>query len=182
MYRGPGSIRTEQNLCVFAAGELSQGYSVELNCGTGTSQVTLEPNRTLELGCSLAPLEQLHNVTWRKNGLPLVEEETLRILPNGSLLISSSQRAWDQGSYPGGSSLEGNYSCISRGLLGSVAGQTVALRLSSEHSVLSPFPLGRRLKNSQFCLLFLKGGDTQIRSSPAASVCGLGGRLRGLSS
>ncbi|XP_066491468.1 immunoglobulin superfamily DCC subclass member 4 [Tiliqua scincoides] len=112
-------------------GEPSQGYSVELNCGIGTSQVTLELNHTLELGCGLAPVEQLLNVTWKKNGLPLVEEENLCILPNGSLLISSAQRVLDEGNSPGGPSVEGNYSCVSHGPSGSVAGQTVVLRLST---------------------------------------------------
>lgn len=94
----------------------------------------LEPNRTLELGCDLAPVEQLLSVTWTKNGFPLEEEENLHILPNGSLLISSTQRALDKGSSSGGPSVEGNYSCISHGPLGSVAGRTVVLLLSSEHS------------------------------------------------
>ncbi|XP_062998506.1 immunoglobulin superfamily DCC subclass member 4 isoform X2 [Elgaria multicarinata webbii] len=115
--------------------ELSRGHSLELSCGPGPGQVILQPNQTLELGCNLAPVEQVLNITWKKNGLPLAKEENLRVLPNGSLSISSTQLLSEEGSPPDGSSVEGNYTCVSHGTFGSVAGQTVVLRVSKSQTV-----------------------------------------------
>ncbi|XP_078237019.1 immunoglobulin superfamily DCC subclass member 4 isoform X2 [Pogona vitticeps] len=119
--------------CVFHTGEPSRGHSLALSCGPDPrpGQVTLEPNQTLELGCSPASVEQFHNVTWKKNGFPLAEEGHLHVLPNGSLFISRTQQALEEGGYPGESNLEGNYSCIFHGPFGSVAGHTVVVRVTS---------------------------------------------------
>ncbi|XP_033022600.1 immunoglobulin superfamily DCC subclass member 4 [Lacerta agilis] len=119
-------------LTLTVEGEPSPRPSLELTCGLGPGRVTLEPNQTLELRCNLAPVEELLNITWKKNGLPLAEKDNFRLLPNGSLLISSpgvSPSA--EGTFPGGSSAEGNYSCVSHGSFGSVTGQTVVLRAST---------------------------------------------------
>ncbi|XP_025028830.1 immunoglobulin superfamily DCC subclass member 4, partial [Python bivittatus] len=118
--------------------EPSQVQALELSCGSGTGQVTLNPREMLELSCSLRsfpPSEQFFNITWRKNGHPLGEEDNLRVLPNGSLLITSSEGALRGGNHSGGPSVEGNYSCTSHGSFGSVTGQTLVLR----ESTLSPF-------------------------------------------
>ncbi|XP_054858850.1 immunoglobulin superfamily DCC subclass member 4 isoform X2 [Eublepharis macularius] len=116
-------------------GNPPQGLSLELNCGTSPGQVTLEPNQTLMLDCTLAPIEQLLGISWMKNGLRVVEEENLRLLPNGSLFISAAQVASEEGNYLRGSGAEGNYSCISHRSLGSVAGRTILLRDSKSQMV-----------------------------------------------
>uniref|UniRef100_A0A8D2LU18 Immunoglobulin superfamily DCC subclass member 4 n=1 Tax=Varanus komodoensis TaxID=61221 RepID=A0A8D2LU18_VARKO len=137
--RGRGGTALRKRICLlfkkaqrcgflFAAAALSQGRYLELSCGLSPGQVILEPNQTLELGCSLAPVEKVLNITWKKNGLPITEEENLRVLPSGSLSIST-QVLWEEGNDPRGISLEGNYSCVSHGSFGSVAGQTVVLPL-----------------------------------------------------
>ncbi|XP_060611593.2 immunoglobulin superfamily DCC subclass member 4 [Anolis sagrei] len=106
--------------------------SLDLSCGLGPTQVMLEPNQTLELSCNLSPVEQVFNVSWRKNGLPLSEEEdNLHVLPNGSLFVSSAYAALEDDKSLRESIVEGNYSCISHGPFGSVAGQTVVLRVAS---------------------------------------------------
>ncbi|XP_042330425.1 immunoglobulin superfamily DCC subclass member 4 isoform X1 [Sceloporus undulatus] len=109
----------------------SWAHSLELSCGLGPGQVTLEPNQTLELGCSLAPVEQFLNVTWRKNGLPLVDEDNLHIFPNGSLFVSPMDAASEEDRSLRTTSVDGNYSCVSHGPFGSVAGQTIVLRVTS---------------------------------------------------
>ncbi|KAH0620089.1 hypothetical protein JD844_014677 [Phrynosoma platyrhinos] len=110
----------------------SWAHSLELSCGLGSGQVTLEQNQTLELGCSLAPVEQFLNITWTKNGLPLAEEDNLHIFPNGSLFISPTDATSDEEDRSlRKASMEGNYSCVSHGPFGSVAGQTVVLRVTS---------------------------------------------------
>ncbi|XP_015282622.1 PREDICTED: immunoglobulin superfamily DCC subclass member 4 [Gekko japonicus] len=116
-------------------GNPSQGLSLVLSCGTSPGKVMLQPNQTLLLDCNPAPVEQLLDITWMKNGLRVAEEENLRVLPDGSLLISAARVASEAGGSLGGSGLEGNYSCVSRRSLGSVASQTVLLR----DSTLSPF-------------------------------------------
>ncbi|KAL8197437.1 UNVERIFIED_CONTAM: Immunoglobulin superfamily DCC subclass member 4 [Gekko kuhli] len=116
-------------------GSPSRGLSLELSCGTSPGQVTLRPNQTLLLDCSPAPVEQLLDVTWMKNGLRVAEGENLRVLPNGSLLISAARAPSEDSGSLRGSGLEGNYSCISHRPLGSVASQTVLLRDSKSQTV-----------------------------------------------
>lgn len=85
------------------------------------------------LDCNLAPVEQVINITWKKNGFPLVEQEHLHVLPNGSLFISSQAVAKDS-KYPERAGAEGNYSCVSHTSLGTVTSQTAAVRFSSKCS------------------------------------------------
>ncbi|XP_053899129.1 immunoglobulin superfamily DCC subclass member 4 isoform X1 [Malaclemys terrapin pileata] len=117
--------------CVLAVeGKLLQGDSLELSCRAASAKVTLEPSQAVVLDCNLASVEQLINITWKKNGFPLVEQEHLRVLPNGSLFISSPAAA-KESKYPEGTGAEGNYSCVSQSALGAVASQTAAVRFSS---------------------------------------------------
>ncbi|KAK4820538.1 hypothetical protein QYF61_000209 [Mycteria americana] len=81
------------------SGRLLEGDSLELSCSAGPAKVILEPNQVVVLDCNLAPVEQVINITWKKNGFPLVEQEHLHVLPNGSLFISSQAVAKDS-KYP----------------------------------------------------------------------------------
>uniref|UniRef100_A0A8C3D843 Immunoglobulin superfamily DCC subclass member 4 n=1 Tax=Corvus moneduloides TaxID=1196302 RepID=A0A8C3D843_CORMO len=111
-------------------GRLSEGGSLELSCSAGPAKVILEPNQVVILDCNLTPVEQVINITWKKNGFPLVEQEHLHVLPNGSLFISSQAVAKDS-KYPERAVAEGNYSCVSHSSLGTVTSQTAAVRFSS---------------------------------------------------
>ncbi|NXS64294.1 IGDC4 protein, partial [Brachypteracias leptosomus] len=117
-------------LCLFFAGRLLEGDSLELSCSAGPAKVILEPNQAVVLDCNLAPGEQVINITWKKNGLPLVEQEHLHVLPNGSLFISSQAVAKDSKSLERADA-EGNYSCVSYSSLGAVTSQTAAVRFST---------------------------------------------------
>uniref|UniRef100_A0A8C3SMR6 Immunoglobulin superfamily DCC subclass member 4 n=1 Tax=Chelydra serpentina TaxID=8475 RepID=A0A8C3SMR6_CHESE len=119
-----------QPTCLFLAGKLVQGDSLELSCAAASAKVTLEPSHAVVLDCNLASVEQWINITWKKNGSPLVEQEHLRVLPNGSLFISSPAAAKDS-KYPERTGAEGNYSCVSQSAIGAVASQTAAVRFSS---------------------------------------------------
>uniref|UniRef100_A0A8B9G6H6 Immunoglobulin superfamily DCC subclass member 4 n=1 Tax=Amazona collaria TaxID=241587 RepID=A0A8B9G6H6_9PSIT len=112
------------------AGRLLEGDSLELSCSAGPAKVILEPNQVVVLDCNLAPAEQVINITWKKNGFPVVEREHLHVLPNGSLFISSQGAAKDS-KYPEKSDAEGNYSCVSHSSLGAVTSQTAAVRFST---------------------------------------------------
>ncbi|XP_073160444.1 immunoglobulin superfamily DCC subclass member 4 isoform X5 [Lepidochelys kempii] len=117
--------------CVLAVeGKLVQGDSLELSCSAASPKVTLDPSQAVVLDCNLASVEQLINITWKKNGFPLVEQEHLLVLPNGSLFISSPTAA-KESKYPERTGAEGNYSCVSQSSLGAVASQTTAVRFSS---------------------------------------------------
>ncbi|KAM6060293.1 immunoglobulin superfamily DCC subclass member 4 isoform 4-T4 [Theristicus caerulescens] len=111
-------------------GRLLEGDSLELSCSAGPAKVILEPNQVVVLDCNLAPVEQVINITWKKNGFPLVEQEHLHVLPNGSLFISSQAVAKDS-KYPERAGAEGNYSCVSHSSLGAVTSQTAAVRFST---------------------------------------------------
>ncbi|XP_074956833.1 immunoglobulin superfamily DCC subclass member 4 isoform X2 [Phalacrocorax aristotelis] len=111
-------------------GRLSEGDSLELSCSAGPAKVILEPKQVVVLDCNLAPVEQAINITWKKNGFPLVEQEHLHVLPNGSLFISSQAVAKDS-KYPERAGAEGNYSCVSHSSLGAVTSQTAAVRFST---------------------------------------------------
>nr|XP_054498289.1 LOW QUALITY PROTEIN: immunoglobulin superfamily DCC subclass member 4 [Agelaius phoeniceus] len=111
-------------------GRLSEGDSLELSCSAGPAKVILEPNQVVILDCNLTPVEQVINITWKKNGFPLVEQEHLHVLPNGSLFISSQAVAKDS-KYPERDGAEGNYSCVSHTSLGTVTSQTAAVRFST---------------------------------------------------
>ncbi|XP_071424724.1 immunoglobulin superfamily DCC subclass member 4 isoform X1 [Pithys albifrons albifrons] len=118
-------------LAVLAAqGRLLEGDSLELSCSAGPAKVVLEPNQAVVLDCNLTPAEQVINITWKKNGFPLVEQEHLHVLPNGSLFISSQAVAKDS-RYPDRAGAEGNYSCVSHSSLGTVTSQTAAVRFST---------------------------------------------------
>ncbi|XP_044836855.1 immunoglobulin superfamily DCC subclass member 4 isoform X2 [Mauremys mutica] len=118
-------------VCVLAVeGKLLQGDSLELSCRAASAKVTLEPSQAVVLDCNLASVEQLINITWKKNGFPLVEQEHHRVLPNGSLFVSSPAAA-KESKYPEKTGAEGNYSCVSQSSLGAVASQTAAVRFSS---------------------------------------------------
>ncbi|KGL81769.1 Immunoglobulin superfamily DCC subclass member 4, partial [Tinamus guttatus] len=111
-------------------GKLPEGDSLELSCSAGPAKVILEPNQAVVLDCNVAPLEQVINITWKRNGFPLVDQENLHVLPNGSLFISSQAVAKDS-KYPERASAEGNYSCVSHSSLGAVTSQTAAVRFST---------------------------------------------------
>uniref|UniRef100_A0A8B9BVS1 Immunoglobulin superfamily DCC subclass member 4 n=1 Tax=Anser brachyrhynchus TaxID=132585 RepID=A0A8B9BVS1_9AVES len=116
-------------VCLVIA-QLLEGDSLELSCSAGPAKVILEPNQAVVLDCNLAPVEQVINITWKKNGFPLVEQEHLHVLPNGSLFISSQAVAKDS-KYPERAGAEGNYSCVSHSSLGAVTSQTAAVRFST---------------------------------------------------
>uniref|UniRef100_A0A8C2UES0 Immunoglobulin superfamily DCC subclass member 4 n=1 Tax=Coturnix japonica TaxID=93934 RepID=A0A8C2UES0_COTJA len=101
-----------------------------MSCSAGPAKVILEPNQVAVLDCNLAPAEQVINITWKKNGFPLVEQEHLHVLPNGSLFISSPAVAKDS-KYSERADAEGNYSCVSHSSLGAVTSQTAAVRFST---------------------------------------------------
>ncbi|XP_043933185.1 immunoglobulin superfamily DCC subclass member 4-like isoform X2 [Protopterus annectens] len=98
--------------------------SLELSCSAGPAQTILEPDQALVLDCSLATLDQPSNVTWIKDGLPLVEQDHIHALPNGSLYIShatkdSKQQEWNSG--------EGSYSCMLRSSFGAISSRRAAV-------------------------------------------------------
>ncbi|XP_076204189.1 immunoglobulin superfamily DCC subclass member 4 isoform X5 [Aptenodytes patagonicus] len=111
-------------------GRLLERDSLELSCSAGPAKVILEPNQVVVLDCNLAPVEQVINITWKKNGFPLVEQEHLHVLPNGSLFISCQAMAKDS-KHPERAGAEGNYSCVSHSSLGAVTSQTAAVRFST---------------------------------------------------
>uniref|UniRef100_A0A9J8ABZ4 Immunoglobulin superfamily DCC subclass member 4 n=1 Tax=Cyprinus carpio carpio TaxID=630221 RepID=A0A9J8ABZ4_CYPCA len=100
--------------------------SVELSCGAGPVHVVLEPDHPLLLECHLGASEPPLNVTWLRDGAVLSESQTVRPLPNGSLLISPPST---DGQAPAG--VEGGYSCLSTSSTGALTSRALTLHLAS---------------------------------------------------
>ncbi|KTG06955.1 hypothetical protein cypCar_00037597, partial [Cyprinus carpio] len=100
--------------------------SVELSCGAGPVHVVLEPDHPLLLECHLGASESPLNVTWLRDGVLLSESQTIRPLPNGSLLILPSST---DGQAPVG--VEGGYSCLSTSSTGALTSRALTLHLAS---------------------------------------------------
>ncbi|XP_051756905.1 immunoglobulin superfamily DCC subclass member 4 isoform X2 [Ctenopharyngodon idella] len=110
--------------------------SVELSCGAGPVHVVLEPDHPLLLDCHLGASEPPLNVTWLRDGAVLSESQTIRPLPNGSLLISPSST---DGQTPAG--VEGGYSCLSTSSTGALTSRALTLHLASlSHFLQDPEP------------------------------------------
>uniref|UniRef100_A0A8C1TBL7 Immunoglobulin superfamily, DCC subclass, member 4 n=1 Tax=Cyprinus carpio TaxID=7962 RepID=A0A8C1TBL7_CYPCA len=88
--------------------------------------VVLEPDHPLLLECHLGASEPPLNVTWLRDGAVLSESQTVRPLPNGSLLISPSST---DGQAPAG--VEGGYSCLSTSSTGALTSRALTLHLAS---------------------------------------------------
>ncbi|XP_015198796.2 immunoglobulin superfamily DCC subclass member 4 isoform X1 [Lepisosteus oculatus] len=119
-------------LCLLSLGlsalsvQADKSHSVELSCSAGPVQVVLEPTHSLVLDCNLAAVDQPVNVSWVRDGVPVVDSEGLRVLPNGSLAILPALqegRAQER-------SLEGGYTCVSANAFGALSSRTVLVQLS----------------------------------------------------
>uniref|UniRef100_A0A671Q3P2 Immunoglobulin superfamily DCC subclass member 4-like n=1 Tax=Sinocyclocheilus anshuiensis TaxID=1608454 RepID=A0A671Q3P2_9TELE len=111
------------SVCVLSA---SEPISVELSCGAGPVHVVLEPDHPLLLECHLGASEPPLNVTWLRDGVVVSESQTIRPLPNGSLLILPSST---DGQAPAG--VEGGYSCLSTSSTGALTSRALTLHLAS---------------------------------------------------
>ncbi|RXN08304.1 immunoglobulin superfamily DCC subclass member 4-like protein [Labeo rohita] len=97
-----------------------------MSCGAGPVHVVLEPDHPLLLECHLGASEPPLNVTWLRDGAVLSESQTIRPLPNGSLLILPSST---DGLAPAG--VEGGYSCLSTSSTGALTSRALTLHLAS---------------------------------------------------
>uniref|UniRef100_A0A3Q4MMN6 Immunoglobulin superfamily, DCC subclass, member 4 n=1 Tax=Neolamprologus brichardi TaxID=32507 RepID=A0A3Q4MMN6_NEOBR len=111
--------------------------SVELSCGAGPSHVVLEPGLPLLLDCNLGASDTPFNVSWLKDGQPLLPEgnDYLQYLVNGSVLLMPTSR---DGQSPHG--VAGAYSCVTGSSLGALMSRTVNVLLALSKFRLEPSP------------------------------------------
>ncbi|XP_072326690.1 immunoglobulin superfamily DCC subclass member 4 isoform X3 [Scyliorhinus torazame] len=102
--------------------------SLNLSCSVGPVHVVLQPNQTVVLDCNLPAVDQPANMTWKKGGIPVVDQEPHHIFPNGSLHISDVPR--DSINQDGGSS-EGSYTCMAQNSFGAITSRTALIRFST---------------------------------------------------
>ncbi|KAJ8247958.1 hypothetical protein GJAV_G00252570 [Gymnothorax javanicus] len=136
------------NLCFFCL--LSLGFcvlsvqekpvSVELSCRAGPVSVVLDPGQPVLLECDAGAAESSLNVTWLREGEPVLDSEAVRILPNGSLVLQVLE-----GKVPLG--VEGSYACISASPFGALISRSLSVHLSSlsrflQHPETQEVPLG----------------------------------------
>lgn len=170
--------------------------SVELSCGAGPSHVVLEPGLPLLLDCNLGASDTPFNVSWLKDGQPLLPEgnDYLQYLVNGSVLLMPTSR---DGQSPHG--VAGAYSCVTGSSLGALMSRTVNVLLASRYPWLllramvklvkivkfaedSEFSFGTLWENCDLCvctfcrkfvdsLLFLTSKTILIKKYISHSVC-----------
>uniref|UniRef100_UPI00398E8476 immunoglobulin superfamily DCC subclass member 4 isoform X2 n=1 Tax=Pristiophorus japonicus TaxID=55135 RepID=UPI00398E8476 len=102
--------------------------SLELSCSVGPVYVVLQPNQAVALDCNLPAVDQPTNITWKKDGIPVVDQEQHHVIPNGSLYIaevSSDTKKQD------GDSSEGSYTCMSQNSFGAITSRTALIRFST---------------------------------------------------
>lgn len=82
------------------------------------------------LDCNLPAVEQPAHISWEKDGVPVVSDGLLQVLPNGSLSILQAVR---EGRVPERrGSAEGSYSCTMSSSFGAIASRTAIIRDSSK--------------------------------------------------
>eukprot|EP00079_Xenopus_tropicalis_P015270 XP_004912739.1 PREDICTED: immunoglobulin superfamily DCC subclass member 4 isoform X1 [Xenopus tropicalis] len=94
---------------------------LDLSCSPGQTHTVLLPDQEAILHCEVGSREVPYNVTWKKDGVQLNSDEALRVLRNGSLLISQMER----------DNIEGRYSCAAQDSVGIVTGRSHTVRLAS---------------------------------------------------
>ncbi|XP_078097449.1 immunoglobulin superfamily DCC subclass member 4 isoform X2 [Mustelus asterias] len=102
--------------------------SLDLSCSVGPVQVILQPNQTVVLDCNLPAVDQPANITWKKEGIAVVDQGQHHVFPNGTLYISNVPM--DSFSQAGGSS-EGSYTCMSQNSFGAITSRTALIRFST---------------------------------------------------
>ncbi|KPP64492.1 immunoglobulin superfamily DCC subclass member 4-like [Scleropages formosus] len=117
--------------------EAGRPVSLELSCGVGPLSVVLEPGHPLLLDCHLGATEAPTNVTWMRGETPILDNEAVSALPNGSLLVRPDKVE----------GVEGEYSCVSSGPFGALASRTLSLHLArpprvTEHPQAQVVPVG----------------------------------------
>ncbi|MGH0174321.1 UNVERIFIED_CONTAM: hypothetical protein FKN15_068051 [Acipenser sinensis] len=106
-----------------------KAYSLELSCSAGLVHFVLEPAQELMLDCNLPAVEQPAHISWEKDGVPVVSDGLLQVLPNGSLSILQAVR---EGRVPERrGSAEGSYSCTMSSSFGAIASRTAVIRDST---------------------------------------------------
>ncbi|XP_018602277.2 immunoglobulin superfamily DCC subclass member 4-like [Scleropages formosus] len=132
-----GSLLCVLSLCVCARPLPGRPVSLELSCGVGPLSVVLEPGHPLLLDCHLGATEAPTNVTWMRGETPILDNEAVSALPNGSLLVRPDKVE----------GVEGEYSCVSSGPFGALASRTLSLHLArpprvTEHPQAQVVPVG----------------------------------------
>ncbi|OCT89824.1 immunoglobulin superfamily DCC subclass member 4 isoform X2 [Xenopus laevis] len=94
---------------------------LDLSCSPGQTHTVLQPDQEAILDCEVGSREVPYNVTWKKDGVHLNTDESLRVLHNGSLVIMQMER----------DNIEGRYSCAAQDSVGIVTGRSRTVRLAS---------------------------------------------------
>ncbi|XP_072421232.1 immunoglobulin superfamily DCC subclass member 4 isoform X2 [Chiloscyllium punctatum] len=102
--------------------------SLDLSCSVGPLQVILQPNQAVVFDCNLPAVDQPANITWKKEGIPVVDEEHHHVVPNGSLYVSYVPR---DSKIQDGDSSEGSYTCMSQNSFGAITSRTAVIKFST---------------------------------------------------
>ncbi|KAK1160838.1 immunoglobulin superfamily DCC subclass member 4-like [Acipenser oxyrinchus oxyrinchus] len=106
-----------------------KAYSLELSCSAGPVHFVVEPAQELMLDCNLPVVEQPAHISWEKDGVPVVSDGLLQVLPNGSLSILQAVR---EGRVPERrGSAEGSYTCTVSSSFRAIASRTAVIRDST---------------------------------------------------
>ncbi|XP_016063995.1 PREDICTED: immunoglobulin superfamily DCC subclass member 3 [Miniopterus natalensis] len=101
------------------------GHSAELAFAMEPSDDVAVPGQPIMLGCKVEGTPPVR-ITWRKNGVELLESPHSTMLANGSLMIHHFQL--DQGSSP---SDEGDYECVAQNRFGLVVSRKARIQAAT---------------------------------------------------
>lgn len=109
-------------------------------CGAKELAFLLEPSdviavrdRPLMLDCRVEG-EGTISITWRRNGVPMVVEERVQVLPNGTLFIQSFQKRLER---DGSETDVGEYDCAAQNRFGMLVSRKARVQLACEFTCLT---------------------------------------------
>lgn len=103
---------------------LSAGWASELSFLVEPTDVTAVRDRPLMLDCQVQGEEPI-TITWRKNGAPVPSTPRVRVLENGTLLITSFQKRRE-----GSDADVGEYDCAAQNRYGLLVSRKAKVHLA----------------------------------------------------
>lgn len=137
------SIHTNLSFSFHLPCPIGLGHSAELAFAMEPSDDVAVPGQPIVLGCRVEGTPPVR-ITWRKNGVELLESTHSTLLANGSLMIHHFRL--DRGGSP---SDEGDYECVAQNRFGLVVSRKARIQAASKWTPLTVFFPGWGSRSAQ---------------------------------